>query len=49
MFTLFTPALITRSSQGISRLLSVSWMQKHCGWEFSFPPANDIGLLIVPT
>jgi hypothetical protein len=49
LFTLFTPALIARSSQGISILLSVSWMQKHCGCEFSFPPATDIGLLIVPT
>jgi hypothetical protein len=49
LFTLFTPALITRSSQGISILLNVRWMRKQWGCEFSFPPATDIGMLIVPT
>jgi hypothetical protein len=46
-FTLFASGLIGRSSRGMSRLLNVSWMQKHCGCEFSVPTANDIGLLIV--
>jgi hypothetical protein len=48
-FTMFTPALITRSFKGISRLLSVIWKQKHCECEFSSSPAIDIGILIVPT
>jgi hypothetical protein len=46
---MFTLDLITRSSQGISKLLSVSWLQKHCGCEISFPNDTDIGMLIVPT
>jgi hypothetical protein len=32
--TLFTPDLSSRPSQRIGRLLNVSWMQSHCGWEF---------------
>jgi hypothetical protein len=47
--TLLTPDLITWSSQGISKLLIVSWLQKHCGCEISFPNDTDIGMLIVPT
>jgi hypothetical protein len=47
--TMFTPDLITRSSHGIMRLLSVSCLQRHCGCEISFPNDTDIGLLNVPT
>jgi hypothetical protein len=46
---LYTPDLSSRSAQRISRLLSVSWMQKHSGCEFSFPTNTDSGMLLVST
>jgi hypothetical protein len=30
-------------------MLSVSWMQKHSGCEFSFPTNSDSGMLLVTT
>jgi hypothetical protein len=44
---LYTPYLSSRSAQHISRVLSVSWMQKHSGCEFSFPTNTDYGMLLV--
>jgi hypothetical protein len=46
---LYTPDLSSRYAQRISRLLSVSWMQKHSGCEFSFPTNTDSGMLLVTT
>jgi hypothetical protein len=46
---LYTPDLSSRHAQRIGRLLSVSWMQSHSGYEFLFPSDSDIGLLVVPT
>jgi hypothetical protein len=46
---LYTPDLSSRSAQRMSRLLSVSWMQKHSGCEFSFPTNTDSGMLLVTT
>jgi hypothetical protein len=41
--------LSSRSAQHISRLLSVSLMQKHSGCELSFPTNTDSGMLLVTT
>jgi hypothetical protein len=49
IFALYTPDLISRSSHGISSLLSVSWLQQHFNCEVSFPAGIDIGTLNVPT
>jgi hypothetical protein len=49
IFALYTPDLTSRSSHGISRLLSVSWLQQHCNCEISFPTGTDIGTLTFPT
>jgi hypothetical protein len=46
---LYTPDLSSRYAQHISRMLSVSWMQKHYGCEFSFPTNSDSGMLLVTT
>jgi hypothetical protein len=46
---LYTPYLSSRSAQHISRLLSISWMQKHSGCESSFPTDTDSGMLLVTT
>jgi hypothetical protein len=46
---LYTPDLSSWSAQHISRLLSVSWMQKHSSCEFSFPTNSDSGMLLVTT
>jgi hypothetical protein len=46
---LYTPDLSSRSTQRIGRLLSVNWLQSHCGCEFISPTESDIGLLVVPT
>jgi hypothetical protein len=46
---LYTPNLSSRYAQNISRLLSVSWMQKHSGCKFSFPTNIDSGMLHVTT
>jgi hypothetical protein len=46
---LYTLDLSSRSAQRISRLLSVSSMQKHSGCEFSFPTNIDSGMLLVTT
>jgi hypothetical protein len=48
IFVLYTPDLISRSSQGISCLLSVSWLQQQCNCEISFPAGTDLGTLTVP-
>jgi hypothetical protein len=45
----YTPDLSSGSAQHISRLLSVSWMQKHSGCEFSFPTNTNSGMLLVTT
>jgi hypothetical protein len=46
---LYTPDLSSRSTQRIGRLLSVNWLQSHCGCEFVFPTYSDTCLLVVPT
>jgi hypothetical protein len=46
---LYTLDLSSRSAPKISRLLNVSWMQKHSGCEFSFPTNSDFGMLLVTT
>jgi hypothetical protein len=46
---LYTPDFSSRSAYHISRLLSVSWMRKHSGCEFSFPTNTDSGILLVTT
>jgi hypothetical protein len=46
---LYTPDLSSRSAQHVNRLLSVIWMQKHFGCEFSFPTNSDSGMLLVTT
>jgi hypothetical protein len=46
---LYTHVLSSRSAQNISRLLSVSWMQKHSGCEFSFPTNTNSGMMLVTT
>jgi hypothetical protein len=46
---LYTPNLSSRSAHRISRLLSVAWMKKHSGCEFSFPTNFDSGMLLVTT
>jgi hypothetical protein len=39
VYALYTLDLLSRSSQRIGRLLSVSWMKTHNGCEFTFPLA----------
>jgi hypothetical protein len=46
---MYTRDLSSRSAQKVSRLLSVSWMQKHSEFEFSFPTNSDCGMLLVTT
>jgi hypothetical protein len=46
---LYTPDLSSGAAQKISRLLSVSWMQKHSGCELSFPTTSDSSMLLVTT
>jgi hypothetical protein len=46
---LYTSGLSSRFAQRIGRLLSVSWLQSHNGYEFIFHSDFDIGLLVVPT
>jgi hypothetical protein len=46
---LYTLGMFSRSTQRISRLLSVSWMQSHSGCEFIFPLDSDTRLIVVPT
>jgi hypothetical protein len=46
---LYTPDLSLGAAQKISRLLSVSYMQKQCGCEFSFPTNSDSSMLLATT
>jgi hypothetical protein len=46
---LYTHDLSSRFAQRIGGVLSVSWLQSHCGCEFTFPTDSDTGLLVVPT
>jgi hypothetical protein len=39
----------SRSAQRIGRLLSVSWMQSHSGFEFISPTDSHTSLIVVPT
>jgi hypothetical protein len=43
-----TPDMSSRSAQRIGKLLSVSWMQTHSGYQFIFPTDSDTCLLVVP-
>jgi hypothetical protein len=46
---MYTPDLSSRSTQRISRLLGVRWMQSHCDCVFLFATSPHLGLLVVPT